>query len=148
MYVKRKSINVANQIIEKSYDLSTDIFDLLSESQKALDDVSQWLFTKKPEDFKTISDRLFDYEKRGEGVPSKFRILQKHTNGYHNGDLIILAARPGMGKTAIILNEAKAQADQEIPVGIFSLEMGSTSLAGRMMVDRDWETRIIRSPLW
>lgn len=77
-------------------------------------------------------------EKKGalSGVPSGFFVLDKKTNGWQRGDLIILAARPGMGKTAFALNLlVNAAADKRGPTAgvIFSLEMGATQLAGRIL---------------
>lgn len=136
MHVKRESIKVANEIIEKSYNDDTDIFDLLSDSQKQIDDVAQWLIRKKPSDFKTVVDSIFDAsENNVSGVPSSLAKLQKKLNGYRETDLIILAARPGMGKTALLLNEAKHMAKQGHPVGIFSLEMSAKDLGRRMLAE-------------
>lgn len=133
-FVKRESIKMASKIIEQAYSEETDIFDLLADSHKSIDDVSQSLIKKIASDFKTIVSKLFDdSEKNTPGIPSKLRKLNNKFNGYHPTDLTIVAARPGMGKTALILNEAKHQAIQEIPVGIFSLEMGAIQLAGRML---------------
>ena len=136
MYVKRKSIHVANHMIEKAYNEETDIFDLLADSQKDIDDTAQWLIRKKPADFKSHVDNFFDHTKNEvAGVPNKLMKLKGKMNGYRNEDLIIIAARPGMGKTALILNEAKHQAEQGIPVGIFSLEMSAKDLVGRMIAE-------------
>jgi replicative DNA helicase len=136
MHVKRQSIRVANEIIEQSYNDESDIFDLLSESQKQIDDVAQWLIRKKPSDFKTVVDSIFDASENNiAGVPSSLAKLQKKLNGYRETDLIILAARPGMGKTALMLNEVKHMAKQGNPVGIFSLEMSAKDLGRRMLAE-------------
>lgn len=136
MFVKRTAIRVANEIIENAYGEDTDIFELLADSQKQIDDTAEWLIRKKPGNFKTVVDKIFDHEKNllG-GVPSSLEKLQNHLNGYRPTDLIILAARPGMGKTALMLNEAKYQAMQGIPVGIFSCEMSDKDLAARMLAE-------------
>ena len=98
--------------------------------------MAQWLIRKKPADFKTVSDQLFDHDKNEKGgIPSSLTKFQKHTNGYRDTDLIILAARPGMGKTALMLNEVKSQAMKGIPVGVFSCEMSAKDLAGRMLAE-------------
>jgi replicative DNA helicase len=136
MHVKRQSIRVANEIIENSYNDETDIFDLLSKSQKEIDDVAQWLIRKKPHDFKAVVDSIFDASENNiSGVPSSLEKLQKKLNGYRETDLIILAARPGMGKTALLLNEAKHMAKLGFPVGIFSLEMSAKDLGRRMLAE-------------
>lgn len=136
MFVKRKSILVANEILAKAYNEETDIFDLLADSQQEIDNTAQWLIRKKPADFKTIVDSFFDRAKNDvPGIPNSLAKLQYKMNGYRNADLVIVAARPGMGKTALILNEAKHQAKKGIPVGIFSLEMSANDLVGRMIAE-------------
>ena len=81
-------------------------------------------------------DSFFDKAKNDiAGVPNSLSKLRYKMNGYRDGDLIIIAARPGMGKTALILNEAKHQSKQGIPVGIFSLEMSANDLVGRMIAN-------------
>ena len=133
-YVKRKSIQVGNDLTNKSYDDDTDIFELIDGSYKELDRVSEWLQTKKPSSLAEIRTKLFKVINSGEtGVPSSLSKINNQTNGYQKSDLIILAARPGMGKTALMLNEVMACATSGKPVGIFSLEMSDTQLLGRMM---------------
>lgn len=137
MFVKRKSIHVGNQIIEESYDPNTDIFETLESTYKKLDQVSDWLVVKKSTDFKAVVGKLFEAaNKKESGIPSSLKKIQSKTNGYQNSDLVIIAARPGMGKTAYVINEAKFQAEQGIPVGIFSLEMSDRQLAGRIAANK------------
>ena len=136
MFVKRESIKVASQIIENAYNQDSDIFKLLETSQRSLDDTAKWLLRKKPQDFSSAIDAFLEKsENPGLGIPSKFSKLNKKTNGYHGGDLEIVAGRPGMGKTALVLNEAKFQAHQGIPVGFLSLEMTTNQLVGRMVAE-------------
>lgn len=136
MFVKRKSIQVADSIISEAYKEDTDIFDLLSTCQKDIDDTAEWLIKKKPSDFKTVVDSFFNKAKNDiPGVINSLSKLQYKMNGYRPNDLIIVAARPGMGKTALILNEALHQAKHGIPVGIFSLEMSAQDLVGRMIAN-------------
>lgn len=136
MHVKRQSIRVANEIIERSYQEDSDIFELLDASQKEMDDVAQWLIRKKPSEFKNVVDSVFEAsENNVGGVPSSLGKLQRKLNGYREEDLIIVAARPGMGKTAFLLNEAKHMAKMGHPVGIFSLEMSDKDLVRRMLAE-------------
>lgn len=136
MYVKRKAIQVSNNIIELSYNEDTDIFELLAKTQRDIDDVASGLIKKSTPTIKTISDRFFEEkENKTGGVPSGLFKLNLRMNGYRNADLIIVAARPGMGKTAFMLSEAKSMAKKGIPVGVFSLEMTDIQLFGRMMSD-------------
>ncbi|WP_179022035.1 replicative DNA helicase [Winogradskyella forsetii] len=135
-YVQRQSIKVASVILEEAYDETKDIFDLLEESQKALDDTSEWLLRKKAENLSSVFDKLIENSKNPQAsIPSKFTKLNKRTNGYHPNDLVIIAARPGMGKTAFVLNEAKFQSEQGIPVGFLSLEMSDVELVGRIIAN-------------
>jgi len=132
-YVQRESIKVASNIIEKAYDPTKDIFDLLEESQKSLDDTSEWLLRKKAETLSSVYDKMIEQGKNPKAsVPSKFTKINNRTNGYHPNDLVIIAARPGMGKTALVLNEAKFQAENGFAVGFISLEMSDTELVGRI----------------
>ncbi|WP_142783370.1 replicative DNA helicase [Changchengzhania lutea] len=132
-YVKRHAIWVASQMIEESYDETKDVFDLLEESQRSLDDTSKWLLRKKPTDLKSGYDKFLENNQNPTaGIPSK---LLSRKLSYYPGDLIIIAARPGMGKTALILNEAKHQAKLKIPVGILSLEMMNIQIIGRLAAE-------------
>lgn len=135
-YVKRHSIKIASDIIEASYDASTDVFDVLETSQRALDDTAQWLLRKKPTDLKTGYDKFLESKKSPvkSGIQSKFTKLRKKMS-YHPGDLVIIAARPGMGKTTLILNEMKYMAQQGIPVGFLSLEMMTAQIIGRFVAE-------------
>ena len=70
------------------------------------------------------------------GIPSGFHALDKITSGWQNSDLVILAARPAMGKTAFALSMAKNIAvDQQVPVALFSLEMANVQLVNRLIVN-------------
>src|SRR5690554_2715458 len=149
MFVKRESIRVASQIIEESYSEETDIFDLISNSQREMDHVSQWLVRKKPVEFENTVDSIFEEKERKAGLPSKLKTVQAETNGFSEPDLIIVAARPGMGKTAYMLNEAKSLTKQDIPIGIFSLEMSAKQLTERMLADEcSIDAKIIKHRKW
>jgi replicative DNA helicase len=82
--------------------------------------------------------RIEDASKRSDnlsGVPSGFTKLDRITSGWQRSDLIIIAARPSMGKTAFVLSMARNMAvEHKIPVAIFSLEMSSVQLVNRMIV--------------
>lgn len=149
MHVKREAIRIANEILENAYQDETDIFELLAESQRKVDSVAQWLIRKKPVEFKNTVDEIFSEKERREGMPSKISIIQKETNGFSEPDLIILAGRPGMGKTAYMLNEAKNLAMAGIPVGIFSLEMSAIQLTGRMLAEYcGIDSKVIKNRKW
>lgn len=135
-YVKRHSIKVASQIIELAYDETSDVFEFLEQSQKQLDDTSQWLIRKKPTDLKAAYSKFVESKKQEQqtGIKSKFTKLRTKMS-YHAGDLVIVAGRPGMGKTALVLNEAKYMAKNKIPVGFMSLEMMTIQLVGRLVAE-------------
>lgn len=136
MFVKRQAIGVGVKIQEESYKDETDIFQLLEASYRELDNVSDWLMVKKSGDFKDIVDKIFEAaDDQTIGVPSSLGPLQSKLNGYQKTDLIIMGARPGMGKTALMVNEAMGAARKGIPVGIFSLEMSDKQLASRMLAN-------------
>lgn len=135
-YVKRQSIHVASELLQKSFEDDSDIFDILDESYRELDRVTEWLQTKKPTTLPELVSQLFKRaESKEPGVPSSINKINDLLNGYQNSDLIINAARPGMGKTAFMLSEALHQARNGYPVGIFSLEMAALQLIGRQMAN-------------
>lgn len=136
----RKLIDEATSIVKDSYNVK-DLGDFLFNAQKKIADVSQGL---KTSEFKTIQDVMVktqsDLEKlatnKGDitGIPTGFYDLDKITSGFHPHQLLIIAARPGMGKTAFALNMATNIAIQsKKSVAIFNMEMGAEQLATRML---------------
>lgn len=133
MFVKRKAINAGENISKEAYKDVTDIFDLLDNAYRELDNVSDWLFVKKPLKFDSVIERLYESSNNHTpGIPSSLRDLQEKLNGYQNTDLILWGGRPGMGKTALMCSEIKFQAENGYPVGVFSLEMSDKQLAARI----------------
>lgn len=133
-YIKRKSIQAGSRIIEQGYDESADVFDTLGDTYSELNALVSEVSRKKAVDFSSQVNDVYDsFEEVGEGLLSTLSKLNKQMNGYRGPDLIILAARPGMGKTALMLNEALTQAMSGIPVAIFSLEMSAKQLILRML---------------
>lgn len=140
-YVLRKLIEISSNIIDKSYDDTTDIFELLDESESEIFKITDGSLKSSYTDSKTLVYQAIEQikamsEKEGlSGVPSGFTQVDKITSGWQNSDLVILAARPGMGKTAYVLSMAKnITVDYEIPVAVFSLEMSSVQLITRLIV--------------
>ena len=133
-YTQREVIKVSSENIELAYNDENDVFEILENAQKSLDDTSKWLLRKKPTDLKSAYGKFIESKKSNEqsGIKSKFTKLRKKLS-YHEGDLIIIAGRPGMGKTALVLNEAKFMAKNNIPVGFLSLEMMTIQLIGRLV---------------
>jgi len=146
----RRLIGKANDIIKRCFDDTGDI-------EKVMDFVERAIFDELAGSKKTSYDRLSDligpsFDKlemqqgsRFTGIPSGFSSLDQITNGFQNSDLIILAARPAMGKTALALNIARNVAvTEEIPVAIFSFEMSKESLCLRLL---SMESRVDSSRL-
>ena len=133
-------IRISNEIIETAYKDSTDVFDLLDEAESKLYDVTQGNIKKSSD---TAQNLVLEAKKRIEeiskreglsGVSTGFEKLDKLTSGWQPSDLIIIAARPGMGKTALTLSMARNIAvTKEIPVAFFSLEMSSVQLITRLI---------------
>ncbi len=139
-YIQRSLIKISNEIIEASYDEGTDVFDLLDNAEAKLYEVTQGNIKRSSE---TAQSLVIQAKKRIEeiankeglsGVPSGFIKLDELTSGWQPSDLIIIAARPGMGKTALTLSMARNIAvDHNIPVAFFSLEMSSVQLITRLI---------------
>jgi replicative DNA helicase len=137
----RRLINRTTEIASKSYHFSGEAEDLLDEAEKAIFEISEAkinplvypLSDVIKDSFGTI-EQLYDQREKIIGVPSGFSKLDKLTSGFQNSDLIIIAGRPSMGKTAFALNIARnAAVDHEVPVVIFSLEMSRQQLAIRLL---------------
>ena len=139
-YIQRSLIKISNEIIEDAYDESTDVFDLLDNAEAKLYDVTQGNLKRSAE---TAQNLVIQAKKKIEeianreglsGIPSGFDKLDKLTSGWQPSDLIIVAARPGMGKTALTLSMARTMAvNSNTPVAFFSLEMSSVQLITRLI---------------
>lgn len=139
-FIQRSLIKISNEIIEEAYDETKDVFDLLDNAEAKLYEVTQGNVKKSTE---TAQSLVIQAKKKIEeisnkeglsGIPSGFTKLDRLTSGWQPSDLIIVAARPGMGKTALTLTMARNIAvDQNIPVAFFSLEMSSVQLITRLI---------------
>lgn len=138
-YLLRQMIILGNKIMNKGYDNSTDCFDLIDYCGTELNQMLNVIEAKKAKKLNELtSEVLIDCfkslnEDKPSGIPISIHNLQKQTNGWKNGNLIILAARPAMGKTAVALDYAYYPAKNNIPIAFFSLEMTGKELAGRLM---------------
>ncbi|WP_185852659.1 replicative DNA helicase [Blattabacterium cuenoti] len=141
-FILRKLISISSNIIEHCYEDSTDVFELLDKAESKLFEINQkYLRTKKCETtqylIRKAIDRIKEIENNKEGlsgIPSGFQKLDKVTSGLQNSDLIILASRPGMGKTTFMLSMVRnVVIEQKVPVAIFSLEMSSIQLITRLI---------------
>ncbi|HHV95869.1 MAG TPA: replicative DNA helicase [Clostridiaceae bacterium] len=139
--ILRKLIKAASEIMAISYEAAEDVNVILDKAEKCIFDILQKRSTKG---FVHIKDVLVDTFNRLEelynnkefitGVPSGFIDLDYKTAGFQNSDLILIAARPAMGKTAFALNVAQyAAVHKKIPVAIFSLEMSKEQIVNRFL---------------
>ena len=135
LYVKRKSIDVGYQLVEKSYEDGADVFEILDYSYKELDKVSDWLSIKQPKEIGDYLTEVLKPKSERAGVPTAVRDINLKLNGYQPSDLVIIAGRPAMGKTAYALSDALHQARLGYPVGIFSLEMSARQLTARLFAN-------------
>ena len=137
----RKMISTATQIVTQSFQGGKELEDLLDEAEQAIFRISE--NRVKPafypikeivkESFKVI-EQLYEKKELITGIPSGFKDLDRKTAGFQNADLIIVAGRPSMGKTALCLNMAQhAAITAKVPTAIFSLEMSKEQLAIRML---------------
>ena len=135
LYVKRKSIEIAGELREQAYEEDTDIFELLDSSYKELDKVSDWLSIKQPKEIGDYLTEVLKTKAERAGIPTAVRDINLKLNGYQPSDLVIIAGRPAMGKTAYALSDALHQARMGYPVGVFSLEMSARQLTARLFAN-------------
>lgn len=140
-YIQRELIRISTDIINDSYDDTTDVFDLLDKAEKNLFAIAEENLRRSGDEISSsIDQEIKALQKRLEtkgqltGVGSGFTNLDRLTNGWQPSDLIILAARPGMGKTSMALALARnAAVELSKPVVFFSLEMNSNQLVQRLI---------------
>lgn len=139
----RDLISAACQIEEKGYDETQDVDELVEEATAKIFEISQRAQKRDVTHIYPVITEAFDRmhkasENEGNisGIPSGFTELDKITSGWQKSDLVIIAARPAMGKTAFVLSMAKNIAvDFNIPVAIFSLEMSNVQLVNRLIMN-------------
>lgn len=139
-YILRSLINVSVNVIDSSYKESTDVFELLDKTEQSFFEITNDTIKKGFDTANVLVRQAIETikslkDKEGlSGIPSGFRKLDELTGGWQNSDLIIIAARPAMGKTAFILSMARnIVVDHKIPLALFSLEMASVQLITRMI---------------
>src|SRR6187549_3529841 len=141
MAIKRELIQIASQIHHNAYEDTTDVFELLDKTEQSIFEISDSNLRKNYDNMRNLMSRaiqelqvLKDHKDGLTGVPSGFTALDRMTSGWQKSDLVIIAARPGMGKTAFVVSALRnAAVDFKIPVAIFSLEMASIQLVNRMI---------------
>ena len=140
-FIQRELIRISSEVQTRSYDDSIDVDDLLDYAEKEMFDVAQGNIKKDAAEVSgLISEALHQIEEAGKntdsvsGVPTGFTKLDALTAGWQRSDLIIIAARPSMGKTAFVLSMTRNTAvDYQKAVAIFSLEMSSLQLVNRLI---------------
>ena len=141
-YVKRKLIEISSRIVERAFDQKGDVKKLLDEAEVEIFSLSQQHLHRDFIELKEILaesfERLEEFMKKGthlRGVPTGYPDLDNKLAGMQDSNLLILAARPGIGKTTLALNMALNTAIKEkMPVGFFSLEMSKEELVDRLLV--------------
>ena len=139
--IKRELINISSKVQKDAYEDTIDVFDLLDQTEQSLFDVSESHIRKNYKKVQNLMKEAIDeLETKKEkkdgitGVPSGFIDLDTITSGWQPSDLVIIAGRPSMGKTAFVLSLIRnASIDHNLPMGIFSLEMSSLQLVNRLI---------------
>lgn len=139
----RDLIALAAKIEEKGFDETQDVEELLQEAGAGVFEISQRSMKRDVTQIDPVIEEAFQRMEKASkntgsisGVPSGFNALDKLTAGWQAPDLIIIAARPAMGKTAFVLSMAKNMAvDHKIPTAIFSLEMSNVQLVNRLIMN-------------
>ena len=137
----RTLIKTANEIIELGYNPTEDVEDIMASAEKKIFDMIQ---NKNQKSYTPIKDvlvesfakleELYNQKSKITGVPTGFTDLDNKTAGLHGSDLILIAARPAMGKTAFALNiAAHAAIREKVPVAVFNLEMSKEQLGNRIL---------------
>ena len=139
-FIQRSLIRISNEIIENSFNESVDVFDLLDEAESKLYEITQGNIKRSSETAQSLviqaKKRIEDISNKDglSGVATGFDKLDLLTSGWQPSDLIVIAARPGMGKTALTLSMARNIAVlKKTPVAFFSLEMSSVQLITRLI---------------
>lgn len=137
--LKRKIINISKKALGAAYDQSSDVFEEIEKLQEETFSLSDHKISNDIQSITQINkktrERIIKFKEHGKdgitGVPSGFIDIDKETLGFQDEDLIFLAGRPSMGKTALALRMAVNAAKEGYPVAFFSIEIGNISLAIR-----------------
>ena len=140
-FIQRSLIQISSSIIKDSFDETIDVFDLLSNAEQELFSVTEGSlrksYSKMSELISSAINNIEELKNKEDGlsgVPSGFSRLDRVTSGWQKSDLVIIAARPGMGKTALALSMCRNIAiNHKTPIGIFSLEMSTDQLVNRLI---------------
>lgn len=140
-FIQRELIRISSNTIKDAYEDTTDVFDLLNNAEQGLFEISEGNIRKNYDKMSTLIrqalEKIEDVKNKQDGlsgIPSGFTDLDRVTSGWQPSDLIVIAARPGMGKTAFVLSMARnTSVNFQKPTAIFSLEMSSVQLVNRLI---------------
>jgi len=142
-YLARELISFTSNVATKAFDETNDVDDLMQEAEGQLFEISQRNVKKDVTQINPIIKEAIQLMQIAgqrtdglSGLQSGFKALDKITSGWQNSDLVIIAARPAMGKTAFVLSMAKNMAvNYNIPIAVFSLEMANVQLVNRLIIN-------------
>ncbi len=152
--VIRNLITTATEIITQSYDTDQDVHELLDRAETKIFNISEKMVRQSYVHVKDVLkdtielvDKLYNKKELITGLPTGFADLDETTTGFHPGDLIVIGARPGMGKTAFCLNIiAHVGIEEKVPIAIFSLEMTKEQIVLRMICsEAEVDSKAVRS---
>ena len=152
--ILRNLILTATEIITNSYDSEQDVHELLDAAETKIFNISERMVRQSyihikdvVKDTIELVDRLFNKKEMITGLPTGFNDLDEATTGFHPGDLIVIGARPGMGKTAFCLNIiTHAAIEGNVPIAVFSLEMTKEQIVLRMLcAEAEVDSKAVRS---
>ncbi|MGB1243034.1 MAG: replicative DNA helicase, partial [Chitinophagales bacterium] len=140
-YILRELIRTSNMVIKDAYEETTDVFDLLDKAEQNLFTITEQNLRRNYDTMSNLVQQAIkqlesikDHQDGVVGVPTGYVNLDRLTSGWQKSDLVIIAARPAMGKTALTLNIARnAAVDFKKGVALFSLEMSSLQLVNRLI---------------
>lgn len=140
-YIQREIIGISNSLLKDAFDETNDVFEILSNAEEKLFAVAQNNMKKEYDTMQTAMKGAIEEIENARsntdgvsGIPTGFIELDRVTSGWQRSDMVVIAARPGMGKTAFVLSMARNTAvDYSMPVAIFSLEMSSVQLVKRLI---------------
>lgn len=140
----RQAIAIGKEIIDGAFEQQDEPMSFLDKCETRIHSIGEGLVKAKRFSIKEVTGNALDsiekiYERKGQisGISTGFGDLDNMTDGLHGPDMIVIAARPSMGKTALAMNIAEhVGLDQKLPVGVFSLEMSSSQLVTRMLYSR------------
>ncbi|MBA3648360.1 MAG: replicative DNA helicase [Chitinophagales bacterium] len=140
-FIQRELIRISSEIVREAFEDTTDVFELLDIAEKGIYEITDQNLRRNYSPISSLVSKALeqlqkikDHKDSVTGIPSGFVQLDRVTSGWQKSDLVVVAARPGMGKTAFVLSMARnAAVDFKKPIAFFSLEMSSIQLTNRLI---------------